>query len=268
LRIAELYASLQGEGVLTGTPSVFVRATGCNLRCWFCDTPFTSWQPEGEDWSVEEIVGEVRKVAEEGKLPAPVGCISAAQCSNSVESAAMVHFAPLMHPTTDSHIRHVVITGGEPMLFAELIPLCQRLRADGLHITIETAGTLFLPVACDLMSISPKLASSTPREEVAGKWAARHERTRRQPQVIERLTGEYEHQLKFVIDLPADCAEVEIWLTEFPRVDRDRVLLMPQGTDPRELAQTGAWLETYCAERGFRFCPRKHIEWYGARRGT
>jgi 7-carboxy-7-deazaguanine synthase len=251
LRIAELYASLQGEGLLTGTPSVFVRASGCNLRCWFCDTPFTSWQPEGEDWSVEEIVGEVRRVAEEGRLPVSREAGRRDAC-----------------PTIANPIRHVVITGGEPMLFAELIPLCQRLRAEGLHITIETAGTLFLPVACDLMSISPKLASSTPREEVAGKWAARHDRTRRQPQVIERLTGDYTHQLKFVIDSPADCAEVEAWLTEFPRVDRERVLLMPQGTDPRELAQTGDWLETYCAERGFRFCPRKHIEWYGARRGT
>ena len=58
--------------------------------------------------------------------------------------------------------RHVVVTGGEPMLLAELIPLCARLRAIGRHVTIETAGTLQLPVECDLMSISPKFASSAP----------------------------------------------------------------------------------------------------------
>src|SRR5438874_12490999 len=98
MRIAEVYTSRQGEGLLTGTPSVFVRTSGCNLRCWFCDTPYTSWQPEGEDWSVDAVVEEARRLAAE--------------------------------------IRHVVVTGGEPMLFAELIPLCARLHSAGLHITI------------------------------------------------------------------------------------------------------------------------------------
>jgi 7-carboxy-7-deazaguanine synthase len=56
MRIAEIFQSRQGEGLLTGTPSVFIRTSGCNLRCWFCDTPYTSWQPEGEDLSVDEIM--------------------------------------------------------------------------------------------------------------------------------------------------------------------------------------------------------------------
>src|SRR5438477_4091293 len=69
LLIAEIFSSLQGEGLLTGTPSVFVRASGCNLRCWFCDTPYTSWQPEGEDWSVEAVVEEVERLASRPLLP-------------------------------------------------------------------------------------------------------------------------------------------------------------------------------------------------------
>jgi 7-carboxy-7-deazaguanine synthase len=242
VRIAELYSSLQGEGLLTGTPSVFVRASGCNLRCWFCDTPYTSWQPEGDDRSVEEIVLEVQRLAT--LTPA------------------------LSQREREQSIRHVVITGGEPMLFAEMLPLCQKLHAAGLHITIETAGTLFLPVRCDLMSISPKLASSTPTAEQAGRWAERHERTRHQPEVIRRLMADYAYQLKFVIDTPADCDAVQSWLAEFTAADRNRVLLMPQGTDQALLARTGGWLEPYCREQGFVFCPRKHIEWYGARRGT
>ena len=52
VRIAEIYKSIQGEGVLTGTTSGFVRVTGCNLRCWFCDTPYTSWDPQGENLEV------------------------------------------------------------------------------------------------------------------------------------------------------------------------------------------------------------------------
>lgn len=244
--LAEIYVSLQGEGLLTGTPSVFVRASGCNLRCWFCDTPYTSWQPEGEDWSVEEIVDLVRRLRSWPELPQRAGL-----AADRVE-----------------RIDHVVITGGEPMLFAELIPLCQRLREAGLHITIETAGTLYLPVQCDLVSLSPKLANSTPSGEQAGPWSARHERTRHQPDVIRRLTSNYTYQLKFVIDSPADLPQVETWLTEFPELDRRRVLLMPQGTDRAALNTIEQWLAPYCAEQGFVYCPRKHIEWFGATRGT
>ncbi len=132
VKIAELFRSQQGEGLLTGTPSVFVRASGCNLRCWFCDTPYTSWQPEGVDLSVEEILERVNE-----------------------------YDTP-----------HVVITGGEPMLWAELVPLSAALARQGRHITIETAGTLDLPVACDLMSISPKLANSTPSRPQSSRAGA------------------------------------------------------------------------------------------------
>lgn len=228
MRIAEIYASVQGEGLLTGTESTFVRASGCNLRCWFCDTPFASWQPEGDDLSVDEIL---TRVAE---------------------------FAP----------RHVVLTGGEPMLFAELIPLAAELRAAGRHVTIETAGTLHLPVACDLMSISPKLRGSAPDPERWPRWHERHEQTRCQPAVLRRLLDEYDYQLKYVIDQPADCDEVQRSLAELPGVDRARVLLMPQGVEVRALAERAAWLEPYCAEHGLSFCPRRQIEWFGLARGT
>ena len=118
------------------------------------------------------------------------------------------------------------------------------------------------------MSISPKLASSTPGVERAGRWAARHEHSRHEPGVIRQLLASYDYQLKFVIDTPADLAEVEQWLAEFPQARRDRVLLMPQGIDSATLDRIGAWLRPYCSEHGLVFCPRKHIEWYGAKRGT
>lgn len=228
MRIAEIYKSIQGEGFLTGTESIFVRASGCNLRCWFCDTPYTSWNPEGVDLSVEEIVGEVESL----------------DC------------------------RHVVITGGEPMLFSELIPLCEQLHERGKHITIETAGTLYLPLRCDLMSISPKLSNSAPSADDYPKWHLRHEHTRHQPDVIHRLIEEHDYQLKFVVDHRDDCDEIEQYLQPFSEVPNDRVLLMPQGVDIKTLDATGAWLEPYCKERGLHFCPRKQIEWFGMTRGT
>lgn len=276
MRIAEIYSSLQGEGLLTGMPSVFVRASGCNLRCWFCDTPYTSWQPEGEDRSVEEIIAEVERLSSVGwdrDVPRAQAHCNLATNHGGPAAAS----AALSHPTTPSvgtahpthnPIRHVVITGGEPLLFAEMIPLCERLSAGGFHITIETAGTLYLPVACDLMSISPKLASSTPTPEQAGPWSRRHEQTRHRPEVIGQLTSGYVYQIKFVIDTPADLAAVDGWLAEFSEIDQSRVLLMPQGIDAAVLAATSAWLAPYCRERGFVFCPRKHLEWFGARRGT
>lgn len=227
MKIAEIYKSVQGEGLLTGTPSVFVRVSGCNLRCWFCDTPFTSWAPEGSDIAVDEIVAQVE----------------------------------------EWDCRHVVLTGGEPMLFAELLPLADQLRERSLHITVETAGTLYLPVACDLMSISPKLSNSTPTAASA-RWRVRHQQTRHAPEVIHRLVAEYAYQFKFVCAQPIDVEEVLDYLVEFPEVDRGRVMLMPQGTEPSELETLGRWLEPYCQEQQLGFCPRRHIEWFGMVRGT
>lgn len=228
MRIAEIYRSVQGEGFLTGVSSVFVRASGCNLRCWFCDTPYASWEPEGSDMSTDEIVAQVEEWETE----------------------------------------HVVVTGGEPMLFAELIPLCERFRAIGKHITIETAGTLYLPVVCDLMSISPKFASSAPSTEKHSHWHRRHERERHRPDVIRQLVAKYEYQVKFVVDSQSDLPAVASYLAEFPEISRERVLLMPQGREQEELVARRAWLRAYCQREGLVFCPRKQIEWFGLVRGT
>jgi 7-carboxy-7-deazaguanine synthase len=233
MRISEIYASLQGEGLLAGTPSTFVRTSGCNLRCVWCDTPFTSWQPEGREMPADEVL------------------------------AAVLALAP----------RHVVVTGGEPLLFAEVPGLCRTLRERGCHVTIETAGSV-LPAAadeplCDLVSISPKLASSTPPADTPGGWAARHEAARRRDDVLRTLAASAPHQFKFVVESPADLAEAARWIDDLgDAVDRSRVFLMPQARGPEELAERSRWLEAEAARLGTRFAPRHHIEWYGGRRGT
>lgn len=234
MNIAEIFASIQGEGLLTGTESVFVRVSGCNLRCWFCDTPYASWHPEGESLHREEILARVEDLAKRAEHPG----------------------------------RHVILTGGEPMLFPEIVPLCQALRRRGWHITIETAGTVYQPVACDLMSISPKFSSSAPAQGTPHQWHRRHQVTRFQPEVLGQLMSYYEYQLKFVLDRQAELSELETWLSEFPQVDRASVWLMPQGTTSQELAGRAAWLRPFCETHGFRFCPREHIQWFGLQRGT
>ena len=164
--------------------------------------------------------------------------------------------------------QHVVLAGGEPMLFAELIPLAAQLRQAGWHVTVETAGTLYLPVACDLMSISPKLAASGPEPAQHPRWSRRHQRQRYQPKVLRSLMDQYDYQLKFVVDRAAELDEVESFVAAFPAVREDRVMLMPQGVTQHELVQRATWLEPYCRERGWKFCPRKQIEWFGPVRRT
>ena len=137
--------------------------------------------------------------------------------------------------------QHVVVTGGEPLLMPEVTALCHTLRAKGMHITIETAGTVFLDAPVDLMSISPKLASSAPPTDTPGGWAARHAAARRRDEVLLALMAGDNYQLKFVIDSPTDLAEATAWIDDLAAaraagIDRTRVLFMPQGRGPEELA--------------------------------
>jgi 7-carboxy-7-deazaguanine synthase len=229
LKIAELFYSLQGEGSLVGVPSFFIRTSGCNLRCSWCDTPYTSWRPEGRELSIDQILDEWRA-----------------------------------YPAA----RHVVITGGEPLVAPEIVPLSTRLRAAGAHITIETAGTVFHPVACDLMSISPKLANSTPPASgPEAAWAARHDRLRIQPAVLAELMSRYEYQLKFVIQSAADLDELRALVRELG-APADHVILMPEGVTPDALRERSLWIAEACKQEGFRFSPRLHVDLYGNRRGV
>lgn len=232
LRIAEIFTSIQGEGTWLGMPSTFVRVSGCNLRCRWCDTPYASWQAEGPTLEVEAILADVRA----------------------------------------REVRHVVLTGGEPMLFDAIEPLCQGLREGGHLITIETAGTCFREVPCDLMSISPKLANSRPDAGKAGAaWVERHERTRIDLEPIRRLVAGYRHQLKFVVDPDSDLdeqlAEID-GIVRDTKASDDDVLLMAEGTDSATLHRKGRALVGVCLERGYRLCPRFHVDLFGNCRGT
>lgn len=228
MKISEIFYSIQGEGSLAGVPSAFVRTSGCNLRCHWCDTPYTSWKSEGEDTALGTILAQVRR------------------------------FWP----------SHVVITGGEPLIAKDIVLFTQRLKEVlDVHITVETAGTVFEPVVCDLMSISPKLSNSTPDRERAGGWTEQHEKTRYRPEVLRQLTGTYNYQLKFVIEKPEDAEEIAPIVDEIG-ADKRRVILMAEGTDPAAVAERGRWLVEICKREGYRYSPRIHIDLYGNQRGV
>jgi len=131
MRVSEIFYSIQGEGVLSGTPSVFVRLAGCNLSCSWCDTKYASRDTEGEELTVDEII---RRVAE---YPA----------------------------------RHFVLTGGEPMIADEIHCLAERLNALGKHVTIETNATVAPDgIRADLASLSPKLRHSQAKAGADPPW--------------------------------------------------------------------------------------------------
>jgi 7-carboxy-7-deazaguanine synthase len=228
IRIAEIFHSVQGEGRFTGTPSVFIRTSGCNLRCWFCDTRYASWEPEGDSWPIDAIVAETLK-----------------------------------WPT-----QHVVITGGEPMIFEPINEVCEALHRKDRHITIETAGTIYRDLHCDLWSISPKLSNSIPVGFASEEWVQQHDQRRHRPDVVRQLMSQSEYQLKFVVGSILDAQEVLEYLAQLGDWDRDRVMLMPRGTTTNELRLQASWLTHWCRDHDLRFCERSHIYWFGNRRGT
>jgi 7-carboxy-7-deazaguanine synthase len=229
--ISEIFYSIQGEGELTGVPSVFVRTSGCNLRCAWCDTPYASWNPEGEQRSVAQVLGAINA-----------------------------------HPQA----KHVVLTGGEPMIAKELTALASEVRKGGRHITIETAATVPPDgIACDLASLSPKLLNSAPDPIQHATWRKKHEATRWQPEVVRAWIDAYPYQFKFVVTRPEDVDELEHMLAALHReIPRHKVLLMPETTTLVKMRERASWLGELCKERGYRYAHRLHIELYGNKRGT
>ena len=228
--ISEIFYSIQGEGELTGVPSVFVRTSGCNLRCSWCDTKYASWTPEGREMNIDEIVDEV------GQFRAD----------------------------------HVVVTGGEPMVAKGIHQLANRLRESGKHITIETGATVLPDgIACDLASLSPKLSNSTPDGTVGNGWRYRHEKRRLQPEVIRKWIQNYNYQIKFVIVSETDLEEVQDLLsTVGQKIKPSRVSLMPEGTDQSTIRSRNIALVEACKRYAYRYCHRLHIELFGNTKGT
>jgi 7-carboxy-7-deazaguanine synthase len=242
MNVSEIYTSIQGEGVNMGKPSVFLRLWGCNLSCgythtdkgwvpnggWKCDTTYT-WMTRGSDvvdLSVEEVLDVLDTLG------------------------------------LGNNVRHLVVTGGEPLLQAtELTQLVRSIR--GSTVEVESNATMFpeeLPFLVNYWDLSPKLTNSgnaeeyRERVEVIKKW------------VVLARSG-HNVYFKFVVRDPNDVQEVDTYVQRY-RIPKGNVLLMPEGTDGQTLTERARWLIPLCAEKGYRYSDRLHIRVFGNVRGV
>ena len=248
--------TFQGEGKLTGTSCLFIRTSGCNLRCaWVgldgkgspCDTPYSSHTPEKNKTEIDEIIEIIKE------------------------------------NTQKQNIKHIIVSGGEPMLqFKPLRELLRKLKENGYHTTVETNATIYDEECAkyiDLVSMSPKLSTSTPWKanlkdtgiDYSEKWAKKHEKIRRNIPVIQsfiddRKKLENDFQLKFVVANDDDLKEIEIMLSELKNFEPSDVMLMPEGVTVNTLNKRTGWIAEQALLRGWRFCPRLHIMMFGKNR--
>ncbi len=235
LLVSETFHSVQGEGKFAGVPSYFIRTSGCNLRCWWCDTPYTSWRAEGGLQSVEALL-----------------------------DAALA-----------SGARHVVLTGGEPMMFPEQVGwLCDKLRDRDRVVTIETNGTVYASaVTPDLWSVSPKLASAAPdgssgQGSYAANQSARELHLKNlHPDALPFFLNGADVQYKFVVTgRLGDTTEVDEMVARY-KLPPEKVWLMPEGRSRDEVMDKAGWVADACKAKGYNLTLRLHTLMWGNRRG-
>lgn len=231
LLVAEEFYSIQGEGLWTGVPAIFLRLTGCNLTCpgWAtatnpsgCDTTevwkkgkFKTYQEIVDGW--EETPGWIPSLLRGG---------------------------------------HLVITGGEPLLgdqqrIVQFIHYLNTRLGYCVFVEIETNGTQLpigpLRLVVSHFTVSPKLASSGNAKDL-----------RFQSDVLKCFAGLKEAWFKFVVSSESDIEELEN-ISIFCDIPHDKIFLMPMGSTKADLAITMPPVVEFCKKYGYRFSPREHV---------
>lgn len=236
MNIIDLHTCLQGEGVLSGTPHILIRVSGCNLRCAFgnsiCDTPYSSYNPEKGKHTFDDVRHLIK-----------------------------------INPQID----HILLTGGEPLLYPDFIArVCEEFTDH--FITVETNGTLDatqnLLSLVDFWSISPKLPSQllTPEKSVQFNipWTQRKvfNNTYLARKIID-LNKRY--QLKYVVGTGEDFEAVESHILKV-KPDKKVVWLMPSGDSEETLRHTRQMVADYCIATGYNYTDRLQYVIYGNKR--
>lgn len=228
-----IFNTIQGEGRFIGVPSIFIRLSGCNLRCaWTnqdgritkCDTPYSSYEPEKNIQLISDLIEAIKKI----------------DC------------------------KHVVITGGEPFMQRSLSVLIDHLVTVGRYLTVETNGTLYWNNPAQFMSISPKLASSTYKEHAHFK---KHDGVRINREILDLMIRNHDYQLKFVVNNQQDFDEIEEVLGKLSIVDDGKIYLMPQGISNVQFDAKLPWIIEEAKKRNWNVTDRLHVRIWGAKRG-
>jgi 7-carboxy-7-deazaguanine synthase len=245
--ICESFYTLQGEGSFIGIPSIFIRTSSCNLRCGWCDTPYTSWWNEGNKITPDEVINRIWK--EHG------------------------------------FVEHVVISGGEPMIQKDINTLVHHLEYDGHKVTVETNGTIFKEdVKPTLFSISPKLSNSNPHAANFPEGIRKNKSHDEVSDIIERARNTHiknnnlktlkkyidcgiDYQMKFVVQGDQDMDEIRE-IVETYDIPRNKVYLMPEGFTRKLQRARSLEVAEICKREKFIFCPRLHVELWGTKRGV
>lgn len=221
LKVSEIFYSIQGEGTTTGSPAIFVRMALCNLSCGWCDTKFT-W-----DWKNYDAEKEITLFTTDSLIQA------------------------IVDVTPKGHKPHVVFTGGEPLLQEDLLaPVWEKLiEMEYKWIEVETNGTIYpknhqLP---DQFNVSPKLENS-----------GNNKKSRYKEDVLWKLNMKPNTCFKFVICDEADLKEV-LEIVEKAELDKEKIMLMPEGVSAEEIKKKSKWLADVCMETGFQLCNRLQV---------
>lgn len=228
------FYTLQGEGVSTGVPAVFLRLNHCNLACVWCDTPYT-WKKDDERYWKES------------------------QDLTIKESADMIRSNwGTQNPDVQ---KRAVLTGGEPLLQGKkLEALVEELGPDW-KIEIETNGTVPPP---DALVNNPNVQfNCSPKLDNSGNPTKQRVR---EVAIKKLATGNT--YFKFVVTKPEELDEIQRDYIDRCGIPSGRIILMPEGTTPEALHEHAKQVAEYAKEKGFRMMGRMQVEVWGAKRGV
>lgn len=227
--ISEIFYSIQGEGVNSGVPALFIRVSGCNLKCVWCDTKY-AWS-NGELYTVEELINLIQEFNE---------------------------FL--------TRRRHLVITGGEPLLWQKQLSILLGIlksKYTDLFVEVETNGTIKPIVEFDnyvsQYNVSLKLSNSMIPE---------HERLIPEAIEWFKKSGKAYFKFVVLNEKDVEEILSHPLLEDIISKHRDRVLFMPLASTREEYLERAPLVIELSKKYGVRFSPRIHICIYSGRRGV
>jgi len=236
LVVNEIYLSLQGESTFAGLPCVFVRLTACNLRCSYCDTAYAF--TEGRKLLLAKVLEEVRRLAEPfTRLPVAASVRRLTSSAKPQETSG--------HPQGGcDKLPLVEVTGGEPLLQPNALPLMKQLCDDGFTVLIETSG------AHDISAIDPRvrrimdLKCPSSGEVARNRWEnVKHLKATDEIKFVIGTVGDYEWSKEQIANhhLASICPLLFSWVAPLAPGQQDKSLKkIPAGQTPifrRELAE-------------------------------